>query len=105
MIARQWRGWTSLKNADAYEAVLRTHTLPEIEKIEGHCACYLLRKDGPAEVEFIVLNFFDSIEAVKRYAGPDYSVAVFHPEGLALLSRVEPNATHYEVRYSPERDS
>jgi heme-degrading monooxygenase HmoA len=98
MIARHWRGWTTPENADAYEDLLQKQILPEIEKIEGHCGGYLLRKEGPDEVEFIVLNFFDSLDAVKRFAGPDYSVAVFEPEALALLCRVEPTASHYELR-------
>jgi heme-degrading monooxygenase HmoA len=98
MIARHWRGWTTPENADAYETLLQTQILPDIEKIEGHCGGYLLRKDGPSEVEFVVLNLFDSLAAVKRFAGSDYTVAVFEPEALALLSRMEPTAAHYEVR-------
>jgi len=49
-------------------------------------------------VEFVVINLFDSLEAVKRFAGPDYSKAVFEPEARKLLRRIEPEATHYEVR-------
>ncbi|ACO32065.1 MULTISPECIES: hypothetical protein [Acidobacterium] len=104
MIARHWRGWTTPENADAYESLLLTHILPGIEKIEGHCGGYLLRKDEPSEVEFIVLNLFDSLDAVKRFAGPDYSVALFEPEALALLSRVETAASHYEVRRAGSSD-
>jgi hypothetical protein len=46
----------------------------------------------------VVVNFFDSLEAVKRFAGEDYAVAIFEPEAKRLLSRVEPTAMHYEVR-------
>ncbi len=45
-----------------------------------------------------MINLFDSVEAVKRFAGPDYEVAVFEPEAKKLLSRIEPIANHYEVR-------
>jgi hypothetical protein len=48
-------------------------------------------------MEFVVINLFDSIEAVRAFAGPDYATAVFEPEARALLSRVEPIANHYEV--------
>ena len=98
MIARHWRGWTSLANADSYEALLRERVLPGLERIEGYQGGYVLRSDGPAEVEFVVLNLFDSIDAVKRFAGDDYTVAVFEPEALALLARIEPVAVHYDVR-------
>ena len=43
----------------------------------------------------------EQVEAVKRFAGPDYQVAVFEPEARRLLSRIEPVANHYEVRVAP----
>jgi hypothetical protein len=98
MIARHWRGWTETQNADAYEAHLKTKVLPALRALEGYRGGYLLRMDGPLEVEFVVVNMFDSIEAVQRFAGPDYTVPVFEPEARALLSRIETVAHHYEVR-------
>lgn len=98
MIARHWRGWTELQNADAYETLLQTKVLPGLKMIEGYRGGYLLRSDGAREAEFVVINLFDSLEAVKRFAGPQYTVAVFEPEARQLLSRIEPLASHYEVR-------
>ena len=98
MIARHWRGWTDPGNADAYEHLLNQSVLPGLKQLEGYVGGYVLRHDGTREVEFVVLNFFDSLEAVKRFAGNDYTVPVFEPEAKALLSRIEPVATHYEVR-------
>jgi heme-degrading monooxygenase HmoA len=100
MIARHWRGWTEVQNADAYENLLRNTVLPALQGIEGYRGGYVLRSDGPQETEFVVVNLFDSIEAVKQFAGPDYTVAVFEPEARMLLSRVEPVAVHYDVRIS-----
>jgi heme-degrading monooxygenase HmoA len=100
MIARHWRGWTEVQNADAYENLLRNTVLPASKGIEGYRGGYVLRCNGPQEIEFVVANLFDSIEAVKRFAGSDYAVAVFEPAAGKLLSRVEANATHYEVRVS-----
>lgn len=97
MIARHWRGWTRPEDADAYESLLRETVLPHIRNIEGHRGAWLLRSDGPEECEFVVVNFFDSLESVKRFAGPEYQVAVFEPEAQRLLSRIEPLAHHYEV--------
>jgi hypothetical protein len=53
------------------------------------------------EAEFVVVNLFDSLEAMKRFAGPDYSHPVFEPEARKLLSKIEKVARHYEVRVSP----
>jgi heme-degrading monooxygenase HmoA len=100
MIARYWRGWTKIEDADAYESLLRQKVLPGLKDIEGYRGGYLLRHDGLGEVEFVVLNFFDSLEAVKRFAGADYDTPVFEPEAKRLLCRIEPVAMHYQVRAS-----
>jgi heme-degrading monooxygenase HmoA len=98
MIARHWRGWTKPEDADAYETLLTGKVLPELKNIEGYHGGYVFRHNRSDEVEFVVINFFDSLEAVQRFAGPDYSTAVFEPEAKQLLSRIENFATHYEVR-------
>jgi len=100
MIARHWRGWTRIADADAYELLLRDKVLPALKRIEGYGGGYVLRSDGQDEAEFVVINFFDSLDAVKVFAGPDYTVAVFEPEARVLLAKVEPIARHYQVRVS-----
>ena len=101
MIARHWRGWTAPHNADAYERLLNHSVLPGLRQLAGYRGGYILRRDANEESEFVVINFFDSIEAVQRFAGPNYTMPVFEPEARALLSRVEQVAVHYEVRASP----
>ncbi len=98
MIARHWRGWTESRNADSYEALLKQRVLPGLSAVGGYRGGCILRSDGPAETEFVVINFFDSLEAVKAFAGADYTTPVFEPEARVLLSRFEPIANHYEVR-------
>lgn len=98
MIARHWRGWTRLEDADAYEELLKEKVMPGLERTEGYRGGCVLRREDGAETEFLVINFFDSLDAVKRFAGPEYAVPVFEPEAKALLSRIENFATHYEVR-------
>jgi heme-degrading monooxygenase HmoA len=98
MIARHWRGWTSVQDAAAYEDLLKDKVFPELRGIEGYRGGYVLRLDGAAEVEFVVVNLFESLEAVKRFAGADYTTPVFEPEAKKLLCRIEPVAHHYEVR-------
>jgi heme-degrading monooxygenase HmoA len=100
MIARLWRGWTALGNADSYECLLRERVLPSLQHIEGYRGGYVFRNDTKDEVEFVVLNLFESLEAVKAFAGSNYTVPVFEPEARQLLSRVEPIARHYDVKTS-----
>jgi heme-degrading monooxygenase HmoA len=101
MIARLWKGWTTPENADAYENLLREKVLPGLQQIAGYRGGYILRQDGDEEVEFAVLNLFDSLDAVRAFAGPDYTVPVFEPEARQLLSKVAPIARHYEVKTTP----
>ncbi len=98
MIARHWRGWTRAENADGYEAFLKRKVLPGLRAIEGYRDTTILRRDGAEECEFVVISLFDSLEAVKRFAGEDYTTPVFEPEAKRFLSRIEEFATHYEVR-------
>jgi len=100
MIARHWRGWTEVQDADTYESLLKENVLPGLSGIEGYRGGYILRRDGPQEVEFVVVNFFISLESVQRFAGPDYGTPVFEPEAKKLLRRADSVATHYEVRAS-----
>jgi hypothetical protein len=98
MIARLWHGWTTPANANAYEELLRTRILPGIQQ-KGVCrSIHLFRRDAGAEVEFVTLLYFDSLDAVKRFAGEQYDVAVVPPEARKLLARFDDRSAHYETR-------
>lgn len=104
MIARLWRGWTTPTNADAYEALLQGTILPGIaaRAMEGYRGAHLLRDDREEETEFVTLLWFDSLEAVRAFAGADHEVAVVPPEARRLLERFDALSAHYEVRRSPD---
>ena len=102
MIARVWKGWTKIENADAYEKLLREVVYTELQDIIGYHGGYILRHDGMEEIEFVTVNLFESLDAVKAFAGPDYEVPVFEPEARRLLSKVEPQARHYDVKKAPQ---
>jgi hypothetical protein len=48
MIARHWRGWTEVHNANAYESLLKTKVLPELKQLSGYRGGYILRSDAAA---------------------------------------------------------
>ena len=102
MIARVWRGWTSAENADAYEKLLQEVVYPGLKTIAGYRGGYILRQDKQDESEFVTVNLFETLDAVKAFAGDDYETPVFEPEARELLSKVEPIARHYEVKRSPQ---
>ncbi len=100
MIARIWHGWATRENADRYEALLRAEILPGIGRIEGYRGAYLLRSDG-AEVEFVTVTLWATIEAIRAFAGDDYERAVVPPEARRLLDRFDERSRHYGVRVEP----
>lgn len=97
MIARIWHGWTSPENADAYEEFLRTKMFPSIHEVDGFRSADLLRRDDDGEIAFITITRFDSLDAVKRFAGDDYERAVVEPEARRMLSRWDERSVHYEL--------
>jgi heme-degrading monooxygenase HmoA len=101
MIARVWKGWTKAEDADAYEHLLREIVYPGLKDIPGYQGGYILRQEQTSETEFVTVNFFESLDAVKAFAGAEYEVPVFEPEARRLLSKVEPIARHYDVRQAP----
>ena len=102
MIGRLRHGWTTRENADAYETLLETKILPGIHRVKGHAGAFLLRRDVPDGVEFVTLTFFDSLEAVRAFAGVDYKTAVVPPEARKLLSRFDQESVHYDVVSQPQ---
>ena len=103
MIARLWHGYTKPENADAYEAMLKPELLPGISNVEGYQSSYLLRKDLGDEVEFITIMMWDSIDAIRNFAGPDYEASVVPEERRKYLSRHDDRSTHYQVVSSHKR--
>lgn len=100
MISRIWHGWTTPENADAYEALLQEEILVGIaaRNIPGFRKIQVLRRSLGAEVEFITIMEFESIEAVRAFAGDDHEVSVVPPKARALLSRFDTRSQHYDIR-------
>lgn len=98
MIARIWHGWTKAAHAKAYEKLLRDEIFPGIaaQKIEGYRGAELFVHEDGNEVEFVTLLRFDSMDAVKEFAGPETDKPVIFPKAEALITRME-QARHYRL--------
>jgi len=98
MIARIWHGWTKRADAKTYETLLREEIFPSIaaRKINGYLGAELFIRENDNEVEFVTLLRFDSMDAVKEFAGVDASKPVIFPKAEALISRME-SAQHYRI--------
>ena len=105
MIDRIWHGWTTPENADEYERLLREEILPSFAEAEndGYRGARVLRREADGdEVEFVTILRFDSIEAVKRFAGEEHRDAHVPPAAREVLKRYDDRARHYEVREERE---
>lgn len=100
-VARIWRGWTTIENADAYEAVAKDQVFPDIIErgIPGLVSADLLRaerhEDG--EVEFTTIIWFDDLDSVKNFMGEDYRRAHVPDNARAVLSRFDAEAKHFHL--------
>lgn len=102
MIARIWHGWTTPANADTYEDLLREEIFVAIKgrEIPGFRTIQLLRRNVGEEVEFVTIMEFDSLDAVRTFAGEDYEAAYVPASARAVLARFDQRSQHYEVRIS-----
>jgi hypothetical protein len=100
VISRIWHGWTTPANADAHEALFKSEISLGINNrnIVGYKGISLFRRNLGMEVEFVTLMWFDSMEAVRVFAGEDYEVAVVPPKARTLLSQFDARSQHYEVK-------
>lgn len=100
MITRIWHGWTTPENADTYESLLKEEIFTGIEnrQIPGFNDIQLLRREIGEEVEFVTIMSFDSLDAVRAFAGEDYEAAVVPEKARAVLSHFDDRSQHYEVR-------
>lgn len=104
MISRIWHGWTRLEDARAYQRLLESEVLPGIgnRQLEGYRGAHLLRRDLENEVEFVTILWFDSLDAVRAFAGRDHEAAVVPTRARALLSRFDDRSAHYQTILEPE---
>jgi heme-degrading monooxygenase HmoA len=103
VISRIWHGQTSRENAAAYEELLRAEILPGIasRRIRGLQGAHLLRRDVADGVEFVTILWFESLDAVREFAGEDYEASVVPEKARRLLSRFDARAAHYDTLLSP----
>lgn len=97
MIARVWHGYTKPEDADAYASMLKPELLPGIGKVPGYRGSYLLRRNMEGEVEFITIIIWESLDAIKAVAGPNYTVSIIPEDRLKYLLRHDSHAAHYEI--------
>jgi heme-degrading monooxygenase HmoA len=102
MIARMWRGSAIRERADDYVKHLQQSVVPELRQINGFKEVYLLRLDSSEDVEFVVLTLWESMEAIRKFAGENPEVAVVAPAARVLFREYDAEVNHFEIVLSLE---
>lgn len=100
-IRRIWHGWTTLENADRYEALLTETIVPGIEArgTDGLQGIEVLRAHHVVDglVEFVTVMSFADWDAVVVFAGGDGRGSVVPDEARQLLHRFDAHSQHYDL--------
>jgi heme-degrading monooxygenase HmoA len=103
LIARTWRGWIATERSNEYVAYLDKTGLSEYADTRGNLGAHCLTRDlDDGRTEIVTLSFWESMDAVKRFAGDDPSQAVFYPEDDDFLVDRETTVTHFQVPWSTQ---
>jgi heme-degrading monooxygenase HmoA len=101
MIARTWRGWVETARADDYTKYLDKTGLAEYAATPGNLGAHLLRRDlDDGRTELVTLSFWESMDAVRLFAGDYPEQAVFYPEDDDYLVDRETTVSHFDVPWS-----
>jgi len=95
MITRLWHGYTTIENAEAFEAVIKRDILPRLERVKGFQGMQLLHRDLLHEVEFISLTYFDALESIRAAAGEDFGQPIIPNAAQGLLIRYDKRTSFY----------
>lgn len=101
MIARIWHGKTQASNADEYLTFLQATGIPDYQKTQGNRGVTVLRRFLGDEAHFLLISFWESEEAIQRFAGADIEKAHYYPGDKGYLLEFEPSVAHYEVLLGP----
>ena len=96
MIARTWQGVVRLDDADVYADYIRETGFAEYVQTAANRGAWMLRRDKGDRTEFITLSLWDSVDAIRVFAGDDIEAAVLYPEDERYLVG-ESTVTHYQV--------
>ena len=97
MIARIWKGAVAREDGDAYADYIEETGVAGYVSTPGNRGAWMLRRDAGDRTEFLMFTLWDSLDAVKAFAGEDYETAVFYPEDDRYLVERDLKSSHYEV--------
>jgi heme-degrading monooxygenase HmoA len=97
LIAREWKGKVRKEKADEYSDYLLREGVNKLAAIPGNLGVQMFRLDEGDTVEFTVISYWPSIEAIKRYAGESYQKPHHLPKDPEYLIELPQVVRHYDV--------
>ncbi len=97
LVARLWHGVVPTERADAYTAYLRRTGGKDCRATPGNRGVQILRRREGGTTHFLFISFWESLDAIRAFAGEDIERARYYPEDRAYLLELEPTVTHHEV--------
>jgi heme-degrading monooxygenase HmoA len=97
MISRHWIGIVKKDRVDDYLAHLEKTVFPNLAKTEGLRNSYYLKRPVKEGVEFLIVTEWDSVEAIKTFAGKDYDKSVVDPYAKEMMVSYDKNVRHYTI--------
>jgi len=98
-IMRLWHGKVAIGKADEYEKFMITKAAPDYSSVDGLQKLYFQRKNEEATAHFLLITIWDSLEAVKNFAGDNPEIAKYYPEDDDFLLEKEEHVSMYQVFY------
>jgi heme-degrading monooxygenase HmoA len=97
MIARIWRGATAADRAGEYLQYIRDTGVSDYRNTPGNHGVQILTRTHDGRTDFTILSYWDSMDAIKAFAGDDPEVSRYYPEDDEYLIEKYPNVEHHEV--------
>jgi heme-degrading monooxygenase HmoA len=97
MISRHWHAVAKRDRAADYVQHLHRETFPAIRKIAGFVDAWIERRDGARGVEILVVTRWESLDAIRRFSGPDVEIAVVPAAVQAMMVEFDGRVKHYEI--------
>jgi heme-degrading monooxygenase HmoA len=97
MIIREWRGWAALSKVDDYPKHFRDSVVLDLRRLPGFVGAHLARRRGDDRIEFVVLTRWQSMDAIRTFAGSDVARAIVEPAAIAALIEFDNTVQHYDV--------
>jgi heme-degrading monooxygenase HmoA len=104
MIARTWHGRVPASKSDGYYRYLLRTGVPDLQATPGNRGVFVFRRLEGEEAHFLLTSLWESLEAIRTFAGDEIELARYYPEDADYLLELEQRVTHYEVLLAPARE-